>query len=109
LILLGYYFNVIFARPLSNYNEESKNITSTSQVVSFCQKMYDRMLKTIAMLCGQIDFMKKFGYLGKPQVDNIEALFTEDSVIYGIMKLQEFAGIYQSGQIDEATLKVRTI
>ena len=49
--------------------------------------------------------MKKFGYLGNP-ISNTEALLTEKAVVYGLMKLQTFAGIPVTGEIDEATLQV---
>lgn len=49
--------------------------------------------------------MKRFGYLGNPN-DNSEALFSEHAVVYGLMKLQAFAGLPQTGKIDQDTLNV---
>ena len=49
--------------------------------------------------------MKRFGYLGDPKSTS-EALLTEEAVIYGLMKLQTFAGIPVTGKIDETTLRV---
>ena len=53
----------------------------------------------------QIEFMKHFGYLGDPKSTS-EALLTEEAVIYGLMKLQTFAGIPVTGIIDKTTLRV---
>ena len=51
-----------------------------------------------------IEFMKKFGYFGKPS--ETEALLTEEAVIYGLMKVQRFVGLPQTGRLDSDTIKL---
>ena len=48
--------------------------------------------------------MKKFGYFGKPS--ETEALLTEEAVIYGLMKVQRFVGLPQTGRLDFETIKI---
>ena len=48
--------------------------------------------------------MKKFGYFGKPS--ETEALLTEEAVIYGLMKVQRFVGLPQTGRLDYETIKL---
>ena len=51
-----------------------------------------------------IEFMKKFGYFGKPS--DTEALLTEEAVIQGLMKVQRFVGLPQTGRLDAETIKL---
>ena len=87
---------------LSSNTINGKSISTTSESVSE---------KVLCFFCSwidffrQIDYMKRYGYLGDP-VSSSEALLTEEAVVYGLMKLQTFGGIPVTGKIDEATLKV---
>ena len=86
---------------LSSNTINGKSISTTSESVS------EKVVRFFLFLnfFSQIDYMKRFGYLGDP-ISSSEALLTEDAVVYGLMKLQTFGGIPVTGKIDEATLKV---
>ena len=56
----------------------------------------------------QIDFMKRFGYLGSGPSDS-EALFTEAAVVEALKKAQLFAGLRPTGVVDNETEVVSLI
>ena len=88
---------------LSSNTISGKSISTTSESVS--EKVLRFFCVPELIFFFQIDYMKRFGYLGDP-VSSSEALLTEEAVVYGLMKLQTFGGIPVTGNIDEATLKV---
>ncbi|KAJ8937960.1 hypothetical protein NQ314_011647 [Rhamnusium bicolor] len=56
---------------------------------------------------GWLDFMKKFGYIEEDDGDS-EALYTENGISEIIKSVQKFGAIEETGQIDNATLKLMT-
>lgn len=52
--------------------------------------------------------MRRFGYLEQGRPDS-ETLYTEEAVVAAIKQVQKFGAIPQTGVIDAATEKVRTL
>ena len=51
--------------------------------------------------------MKKYGYLkGNLSQGSSEALHAEQDVVYGIVRMQRFAGLPETGTLDPETLKL---
>ena len=55
----------------------------------------------------QLDFMKKFGYVEKKGDNTTDFVFTNEALREALLRVQEFGGIEQTGELDENTVKVR--
>lgn len=52
--------------------------------------------------------MKKYGYIEEDNGDT-EALYTEEGISHIIKTMQRYGGIAETGEIDNATIKVTQI
>ncbi|XP_045107012.1 matrix metalloproteinase-2-like isoform X1 [Portunus trituberculatus] len=53
-----------------------------------------------------MDFMKKFGYVENKGDNNTDFVYTQQTLRDALLRVQEFGGIEQTGELDEATVKL---